>query len=63
MPARAEPTAKVKEMVRLRLMPMSWAAPMSSLTARMALPSLVRCTRKVRATMDRMDTAMVSRAA
>ena len=63
MPARAEPTAKVKEMVLFRLMPISCAAPMSSDTARMALPSLVFCTRKVRASIATTDTAMVSSAA
>ena len=41
MAARAEPMAKVREMVRFTLMPMSWAAPLSSEQARMALPILV----------------------
>ena len=40
--------AKVKVMVRLTLMPMSWAAPMSSDTARMALPIFVRFTSRTR---------------
>ena len=50
-------------MVRLRLMPMSCAAPISSLTARMALPNLVFWTRMVSAIMDTTDTTMVMRAA
>ena len=41
MAARAEPMAKVMEMVRLTLMPMSWAAALFSEQARMALPILV----------------------
>ena len=41
IPASAEPMANVNEMVLFRLMPMSCAAPMSSDTARMALPSFV----------------------
>ena len=41
MPASAEPMANVKEMVLLRLMPMSCAAPISSDTARIALPRRV----------------------
>ena len=49
--ARAEPMAKVMEMVEFTLMPMSWAAPLSSDTARMALPILVLEVKKVRASM------------
>ena len=59
MPASAEPTAKVKEMVLLTLMPISRAASISSETARMALPSLVFWTRKVRTSMDSTVTASV----
>ena len=43
--------AKVMEMVALTLMPMSWAAPLSSDTARMALPILVLLVNSVRPTM------------
>ena len=49
--AKAEPMAKVREMVRLTLMPMSWAAPLSSEQARMALPILVLPVKAVRASM------------
>ncbi len=41
MAARADPIAKVMEMVRFTLMPMSWAAALSSEQARIALPILV----------------------
>ena len=60
MAARAEPMAKVIEMVEFTLMPMSWAAPLSSDTARMALPSLVRLVKAVRTTMMMIQAAMVS---
>ena len=63
MPASAEPMAKVKEIVRFRLMPMSWAAPISSETARMALPSLVFWTMSVRAAIATIVTRIVSSAA
>ena len=59
IPASAEPMAKVKEMVAFTLMPISWAAPVSSETARMALPTLVFCTSSARAIMETTDTAMV----
>ena len=59
MPASAEPTAKVNEIVELTLMPMRRAAPMSSETARMALPSLVFCTTSVSATVAAMVTRTV----
>ena len=39
------------EMVALTLMPISWAAPLSSEQARMALPSLVLLIKVVRAAM------------
>ena len=39
--ASAEPMAKVREMVWLTLMPISWAAPLSSEHALMALPILL----------------------
>ena len=61
MAARAEPMAKVTEMVRLTLMPMSWAAPLSSDTARMALPILVLPVNRVRHTMMTIQATMVTR--
>ena len=63
IPASAEPTAKVKEMVLFRLMPISSAAPMSSETARMAFPRRVRCTRNVSAAIASSVTTMVRIAA
>ena len=62
MAARPEPMAKVMEMVLLTLMPMSWAAPLSSLTARMALPILVLLVNSVRPIIMTTQTTMVSRA-
>ena len=59
MPARAEPTAKVKEMVLLTLTPIRRAASMSSETARMALPSLVRWTSSVSTIIEMTMTARV----
>ena len=59
MPASAEPTANVNEMVLLTLMPMRRAASISSETARMALPSLVFWTRNVRTSMDSTVTTSV----
>ena len=61
MAARAEPMAKVAEMVELTLMPMSWAAPLSSEQARMALPILDLLTKVVSASMMTTQAAMVSR--
>ena len=61
MAARAEPMAKVTEMVALTLMPMSWAAPLSSEQARMALPILVLLMKVVSASMMTTQAAMVSR--
>ena len=61
MAARAEPMANVAEMVELTLMPMSWAAPLSSEQARMALPILDLLTKVVSASMMTMQAAMVSR--
>ena len=52
--------AKVMEMVRLTLMPMSWAAPRSSEQARMALPILVFEVKSVRATMMTTHTPTVT---
>ena len=48
-------------MVELTLMPMSWAAPLSSEQARMALPILDLLTKVVSASMMTMQAAMVSR--
>ena len=48
-------------MVRLTLMPISWAAPLSSETARMALPILVRPVKAVRASIMTTQAAMVTR--
>ena len=61
MAARAEPMAKVREMVRFTLMPMSWAAPLSSEHARMALPSLLLPVNSVSPAMITMHMAIVSR--
>ena len=41
-------------------MPMSWAAPLSSLTARMALPILVLLVNRVRPIMMMMQARMVT---
>jgi len=60
MAARAEPMAKVMEMVRLTSMPMSWAAALSSEQARMALPILVRPVKAVRASMMATHTRTVT---
>ena len=62
MAARAEPMAKVMEMVALTLMPISWAAPLSSEQARMALPILLLPVKAVSASMMTMQAAMVSSA-
>ena len=59
MAARAEPMAKVMEMVRLTLMPMSWAAALSSEQARMALPILLLLTNVVRPIMMTTQAAIV----
>ena len=59
MAARAEPMAKVMEMVALTLMPMSCAAPLSSEQARMALPILLMLVKAVRATMITRHTTTV----
>ena len=60
MAARAEPMAKVTEMVRFTLTPISCAAPLSSDTQRMARPILVRPTKSERATITTTDAAMVT---
>ena len=54
MAARPEPMAKTMAIVALTSMPMSWAAPLSSETARMALPILVLVVNSVRPTMITM---------
>ena len=61
MAARAEPMAKVREMVRFTLMPMSCAASRSSDTARIALPVRVLPVNRVRPTTTRIQAATVSR--
>ena len=61
MAARPEPMAKVREMVPLTLMPMSWAAPLSSEQARMALPILVLLVNHTRAIMMMIQTTMVTK--
>ena len=53
--------AKVMVMVRLTLMPMSSAAPLSSETARMALPIRVLAMKRVRAIIMTAVTIRVSR--
>ena len=52
--------AKVIEIVVLTLMPISWAAPLSSDTARMAVPILVLVVKRVRPTMMMMHAATVT---
>ena len=47
MAARAEPIAKVREMVPFTLIPISCAAPLSSETASIACPTFVLLTKKV----------------
>ena len=49
--ARPEPMAKVSEMVVLTLMPISCAAPLSSDTARIAVPALLLLVNRVSATI------------
>lgn len=61
MAARPEPMAKVREMVPLTLMPMSWAAPLSSEQARMVLPILVLLVNHTRAIMMMIQTTMVTK--
>ena len=58
--ASAEPIAKVTEMVRFTLMPISCAAPRSSETARMAFPIFVRLTNTVSRIMITTVSAMVT---
>ena len=53
--------AKVMEMVRLTLMPMSCAAPLSSLQARMALPILLLETKVLSPSMMTRQMTMVRR--
>ena len=52
--------AKVMEIVELTLMPISWAAPLSSEQARMALPILVLPTNTDSATMMIRQATMVT---
>ena len=52
--------AKVMEMVASTLMPMSWAAPLSSEQARMALPILVLPVNQVSASMMTMQIIIVN---
>ena len=59
MAASAEPIAKVMEIVRFTLMPISCAAPRSSETQRMAFPVLVLEMNSVSATMMTILAAMV----
>ena len=59
MPASALPTAKVKDMVLFMFMPISCAAPASSLTARIALPMRVFLTSTFSATIDMPATTTV----
>ena len=54
--------AKVTEMVRFTFTPISWAAPLSSLTARMALPIRVLPVNHVKASMIRMQASTVTMA-
>lgn len=61
MAASALPMAKVSDMVLLTFMPMSWAAPLSSEQALMALPILLLLVKAVRPAMMIMHIAMVSR--
>ena len=61
MAASAEPMANVAEMVALTLMPMSWAAALSSEQARMALPILLLLTNVVRPIMMTTQAAIVRR--
>ena len=58
--ARPEPMAKVMEMVVLTLMPISWAAPLSSETARIAVPTLLLPVNSIRATMMTTQAAMAT---
>ena len=53
--------AKVREMVPLTLMPMSWAAPLSSEQARMALPILVLPVNHTSTSMITTQARMVTR--
>ena len=62
MAASAEPMAKVMEMVKFTSTPISCAAPLSSETARMALPIFVREVNIVSATMMMMQHSTVTMA-
>ena len=64
MAARKLPTAKVKEMTLLILMPISWAVSKSREAARMAMPILVfwiRVTSAATSTMTRNGVTTVTR--
>ena len=54
--------ANVMLIVLFRLIPMSWAAPISSETALMAFPALVLLTTNVRRIMISTETKMVTMA-
>ena len=56
IPAMVPPTAKVTTMIRFTLMPMRAAISLSSATARMARPVLVRSTRYQRPAMEAAAT-------
>ena len=60
MAASALPMAKVMEMVLFTLMPISWDAPISSDTARMALPVLVKRTKADRPNISTMESPSVT---
>ncbi|MBS1265813.1 MAG: hypothetical protein MAG471_01671 [Acidimicrobiaceae bacterium] len=60
MPAIAPPTANVVTIVRFTLMPMRAAISLSSATARIALPVLVRSTRYQSPPMDTAATSRTS---
>ena len=51
--------AKVREIVLLTLMPMSFAAPMSSETARMARPGFVLLTKRLSSSISTTETMQV----
>ena len=57
--ASAEPTPKVKAIVELVLIPISFAAPASSLVARMALPILVLLTKSCKAIIMTTEVRML----
>ena len=60
MAASPEPMANVTEIVVFTLIPISCAAPLSSDTARMAVPIFVLLVNSISTTIIRMHTAMVT---